>query len=131
MSPVRIDAAHQRSSVTVEEERIFHYISDEELEMLPHAQNEPMQQIFWLALGAIIGSLQGAVLAIGQLGSVLSLADLVPLFVFVAGIVAASIAGPAWRAGRKRVASMQDRIRSRHKVPVTSIVPAVLDHPPA
>lgn len=113
----------QRTIVTVAEERIFHYIADEELEMLINGENEPMAQVFWAAFGVFFGSLQPAIVGAAKVGDPsLGWIDLIPIFIVAAAAPVAAVAGISWRVRSRRVKSMQQRIRERPKVLVRSMV---------
>lgn len=115
----KLDLTGQRTTVTVAEERVFHYIADEELEMLIRGESDTMAQIFWASVGAFIGALQPAVVSSAKVGAVpLAWADLIPIIVALAALPVALVAGLTWRSRYRQVQSMQARIRERHKVPV-------------
>lgn len=125
----RIGSQHQRAAVTVAEERTFHYIADEELELMSAADELPMSQIFWAALGVFFGSLAAAGDALIRY---FPTGQFAPIGLLAVAIVAGSlpvmiVSGIAWRRQHRRVQRLQQTIRARHKVPVQGI--AELDYP--
>lgn len=116
------------------EERTFHYIADEELDMLALGDDGIMEQAFWASSGVFFGSLlpvSEVIVRWKQSGGI-ELTGLlaIGLIALSAGVALAS--ATAWRQRRKRVIAMQGRIRARTKVPVQSVAQldgAPLDHP--
>ena len=88
-----------------------------------------MSQICMLALGAVLGAIAPALGAAQQLanGTVPGWEGLAAVAVLLASLPLSIAAGLSWRSDLRRVKSMQDRIRARHKVPVQTS--AVLDYP--
>lgn len=120
-----------KSSFTVADELVFHYISDEELQMLADEKHEPWMQVFWACVGICAGAAQGTVAAFATLISgegPVALADLVPAFSLASAIPLGTAAFLAARARERKVKKMQARIRARHKVTPPSNLR--LDHDP-
>lgn len=127
MAPgIILDPSHQKTTVTVEAERVYHYISDEELELLVHTEESIFTKVVWAAIGVFFGALQGAVAAVSKMGR-LGWEDIVPVCLLIASIAAFAVSLLGERLRSRRVRRAQERIRARHKVPVHTMT--ALDHP--
>lgn len=112
------------TNVTVSDENLCHYITDDQLRRLGEMRKDLVSEICLAAAGIFWGSLIPAIDGLRRFNSEVSRAsgtDLVSMMLCGAALAAALITGYQWYVRNKGHTSLENEIRNRPKVPVKMV----------
>lgn len=112
------------TEVTLPESNLCHYIADGELERLGEMRKDRVMEICLASAGIFAGSLIPAIDGFRRFGAETNPAtvtDLASMLIAFASLAVAGITGYQWRVRSGLHQDMVTQIRSRQKVPVSSV----------
>jgi|GEM_PF-6646301 hypothetical protein len=119
--PMVIPAGFSSTTVTLPDQYLCHYITDEQLDMLGMLENEPVREICLASAGALVGSLTPGIIGLVHLANEpenFTLADMISMLVLITATVLTVVTGLAWVMRAKAKPKLVATIRARPKVSV-------------